>query len=108
MNRQLIKPTAPPPPPPRPQRKKGFYKDFNYEAYLKTFEKPKKELPKTWDEYGLVMTLKEVCALLKSSEPTIIKLIKSGKLPASKETGKWLIDKNDIRKMFKIQSEHSA
>lgn len=44
-----------------------------------------------------LMTTAEVAGILRSCEKTILRRIKSGKLPAIREGGRWLIKADDVR-----------
>ena len=50
-----------------------------------------------WDALPVLMTVEEVCAVMKISETTALKLLNSGELPGRKIAGSWRISKSDLR-----------
>jgi excisionase family DNA binding protein len=50
-----------------------------------------------------ILTLKETAKILRVSERTIMRYLKSGKLKASK-VGQWRIKESDLEKFFKENS----
>lgn len=47
-----------------------------------------------------LMTTAEVAMIIRASEKTILRRITSGKLPAFREGGRWLIEVEDVRAML--------
>ena len=50
-----------------------------------------------WDALPVLMTVEEVCAVMKISETTALKMLNNGDLPGVKIAGQWRISKNDLR-----------
>lgn len=50
-----------------------------------------------WDALPVLLTVEEVCAVLKISETTALKLLNNGDIPACKMAGQWRISKNSLR-----------
>ncbi len=46
------------------------------------------------------LSLKEVADLLRLSERTLYRHVKSGKLPAAKIGGQWRVRKSDVDRLF--------
>ena len=53
-----------------------------------------------------LLTLKETAKILRVSERTIMRYLKSGKLKASK-VGRWRIKESDLEKFLKVNSNQT-
>jgi len=50
-----------------------------------------------WEQLDVVLTVEQVCAVLRISRPTCVKLLQSGALPGAKIAGQWRIDRDALR-----------
>ena len=54
----------------------------------------------------MIMTIQETSKYLGLNAFTTYRLVKNGKIPAvKKEDGKWMIEKNNIDRLFEISME---
>ena len=53
-----------------------------------------------------LMTTAEVAMIIRASEKTVLRRIKSGKLPAFREGGRWLIKAEDVHAMLIAGMRH--
>ena len=58
---------------------------------------------KNWEVMPIVLTTSECAAVLRVSEDTVLRKIKSGELEATKIMGHWRIAKEHLKKQFNIQ-----
>lgn len=49
-----------------------------------------------WDQIDQVMTIQQLCTVLRISMPTALNLLSSGKIPAQKVGNQWRIDKDAV------------
>ncbi len=49
-----------------------------------------------WSQVNLILTVSEMCCILRISEVTALKLLKEGKIPANKCGREWRISKEAI------------
>lgn len=57
---------------------------------------------KNWEVMPVVLTTAECAAVLRVSEDTVLRKIKSGELEATKIMGHWRIAKEHLKKQFNI------
>lgn len=50
-----------------------------------------------WAQLDLTLTVEQVCAVLRISKPTCLKILQSGELPGTKVCGSWRISKDVLR-----------
>lgn len=50
-----------------------------------------------WEQLDLILTVEQVCAVLRISKPTALKLLQAGELPGAKFAGQWRIDRDALR-----------
>lgn len=50
-----------------------------------------------WNELPVLLTMTDVCAVMKISEPTALKMILSGELPGVKKGAAWYVEKEALR-----------
>lgn len=50
-----------------------------------------------WDTLPVVISLEQTCAILGICRPTLLGLLRSGKIKSVKTGNKWLIEKQAIR-----------
>ena len=52
---------------------------------------------RNWATLQAVLTVEEVCSLLRMSKPTVLKLLAAGEIPAAKIGAKWCISKDALK-----------
>ncbi|MGP1544154.1 MAG: helix-turn-helix domain-containing protein [Candidatus Fimenecus sp.] len=51
-----------------------------------------------WDDLPLIISVNELCVLLRISKPTALKLLDSNKIKAKKTENRWFIQKEAVKK----------
>ena len=57
---------------------------------------------KNWDVMPVVLTTAECAVVLRVSEDTVLRKIKSGELEATKIMGHWRIAKEHLKNLFNV------
>lgn len=52
---------------------------------------------RNWDQLDLVLDVEQVCAVLQITEPTALKLLKSGEIPGWQVARRWKISRDALR-----------
>ena len=55
-----------------------------------------------WDDLPLIISVNELCVLLRISKPTALKLLDSNKIKAKKTENRWFISKEAVKKYLEV------
>ena len=61
-----------------------------------------------WDALPVMLTMPEICAVLKITEPTALKLLNGGELPGVKVGNTWRVSKDALRAYLGGPAEPAA
>ena len=61
-----------------------------------------------WDALPVMLTMPEICAVLKITEPTALKLLNGGELPGIKVGNTWRVSKDALRAYLGGPAEPAA
>ena len=61
-----------------------------------------------WNELDVVLTLEQVCAILRITEPTARKLLRSGEIPGVQLGTQWRISRDALRQVLGEAPEEPA
>ena len=50
-----------------------------------------------WEKLDLALDISQVCAILRISRPTCVKLLQSGELPGTKVAAQWRVSRDALR-----------